>query len=131
MIQNHWITCLWIVRQRSICAIVENTWHKYIEWFYKRREILAVWEAQGLMFSQNIIKLIKYHGNKRITYDIMPLDWGYKLLVCNNLELNNMINLLYNFFSWIGYLNYILFIWVLLNLWIILSSWLKLWNLII
>jgi hypothetical protein len=25
-----------IARELSICAIVENTWHKYVEWFYKR-----------------------------------------------------------------------------------------------
>jgi hypothetical protein len=30
-----------IARQLSICAIVENTWHKCVEWFYKRREIIA------------------------------------------------------------------------------------------
>jgi hypothetical protein len=26
-----------IVRQLLICAIIENTWHKCVEWFYQRR----------------------------------------------------------------------------------------------
>jgi hypothetical protein len=42
-----------IARQLSVCAIVENTWHKYVEWFYKRREITAAWEAQGLVQNLN------------------------------------------------------------------------------
>jgi hypothetical protein len=32
-----------IARQLLVCAIIENTWHKYVEWFYKRREIAAAW----------------------------------------------------------------------------------------
>jgi hypothetical protein len=48
-----------ISRQLLVCAIVENTWHKYVEWFYKRREVAAVWEAQGLIFSQKVTELIK------------------------------------------------------------------------
>jgi hypothetical protein len=27
-----------IARQLSVCAIIENTWHKYVEWFYNRRD---------------------------------------------------------------------------------------------
>jgi hypothetical protein len=34
--------------------MVENIWHKCVEWFYKRREITVAWEAQGLVFSQKI-----------------------------------------------------------------------------
>jgi hypothetical protein len=40
-----------IARQLSVCAIIKNKWHKCVEWFYKRREITAAWEAQGLVFS--------------------------------------------------------------------------------
>jgi hypothetical protein len=65
-----------IARQLPVCAIVENTWHKCVEWFYKRREIIAAWEAQGLVFSQKITELIKHRGDKGRTYDIIPLDWG-------------------------------------------------------
>jgi hypothetical protein len=57
---------------------LENTWHKYVEWFYKRREIIAVWEAQNLIFSHKVTELIKYHGHKGRTYDVVPLDWGIK-----------------------------------------------------
>jgi hypothetical protein len=73
-----------IARQLSICTIVENTWHKCVEWFYKRREVAASWEAQGLMFSQKITELIKYHGNKRRTYNVIPLDWSI-----NNYDIYN------------------------------------------
>jgi hypothetical protein len=31
-----------IARQLSVCAIIKNTWHKCVEWFYKRREVAAV-----------------------------------------------------------------------------------------
>jgi hypothetical protein len=54
-----------ITRQLSVCAIVENTWHKYVEWFYKHREVTATWEAQCLVFSQKVTKLIKHRGDKR------------------------------------------------------------------
>jgi hypothetical protein len=64
-----------IARQLPVCAIIQNTWHKCVEWFYKRREITTVWEAQGLMFSQKVIELIKYRGDKRRTYDVIQLDW--------------------------------------------------------
>jgi hypothetical protein len=55
---------------------VENTWHKCVEWFYQRRHIAAVWEAQGLIFSQKVTEMIKHHDNKGRTYDVIPLDWG-------------------------------------------------------
>jgi hypothetical protein len=58
------------------CAIVENMWHKCVEWFYQRRQITAAWEAQGLVFSQNVTELIKHRGDKGTTYDVIPLDWG-------------------------------------------------------
>jgi hypothetical protein len=65
-----------IAIQLSVCTIVENTWHKCVEWFFKRREITAVWEAQGLVFSQKVTELIKHRGDKRRIYDVIPLDWG-------------------------------------------------------
>jgi hypothetical protein len=34
-----------IARQFSVCAIVETAWHKYVKWFYMRREITAAWES--------------------------------------------------------------------------------------
>jgi hypothetical protein len=63
-----------IARQLSVCAIFENIWHKCVEWFYKCREITAAWETQGLVFSQKVTELIKHHGDKGITYDVIPLD---------------------------------------------------------
>jgi hypothetical protein len=63
-----------IARQLLVCAIIENTWHKCVEWFYKRREVAAAWEAQGLVFSQNVTEWIKHHGDKGRTYDVIPLD---------------------------------------------------------
>jgi hypothetical protein len=65
-----------IARQLSVCAIVENTWHKCVEWFYKRRELIAAWEAQGLVFSQKVTELIKHRDDKRRTCDVIQLDWG-------------------------------------------------------
>jgi hypothetical protein len=65
-----------ITRQLPVCAIIENTWHKCVEWFYKRREITAAWETQGLVFSQKVTELMKHCGDKGITYDVIPLDWG-------------------------------------------------------
>jgi hypothetical protein len=65
-----------IARQLSICTIVENTWDKCVEWFYKRREVAAAWEVQGLIFSHKVTELIKHHGDKGRTYDVVPLDWG-------------------------------------------------------
>jgi hypothetical protein len=59
-------------------------WQKCVEWFYKRREITASWEAQSLMFSQKVTELIKHHGDKGRTYDIIPLDWGI-----NNYDIYN------------------------------------------
>jgi hypothetical protein len=53
-----------IARQLPICAIVENTWHKCVEWFYQRRQIAAAWEAQGLVFSQKVTEMIKHRGDK-------------------------------------------------------------------
>jgi hypothetical protein len=64
-----------IARQLPVYIIVENTWHKCVEWFYKRREIVAAWEAQGLIFSHKVTELIKHHGDKGRTYDVVPLDW--------------------------------------------------------
>jgi hypothetical protein len=63
-----------IARQLPVCAIVEKTWHKYVEWFYNRREVTVVWEAQGPVFSQKITELIKHCGDKARTYDVIPLD---------------------------------------------------------
>jgi hypothetical protein len=73
-----------IARQLSVCAIVENTWHKCVEWFYNRREITAAWETQGLVFSQKVTELIKHRGDKGKTYDVIPLD-----LRINNYDVYN------------------------------------------
>jgi hypothetical protein len=73
-----------IARQLPICAIVENTWHKCVKWFYQRRQITAAWEAQGLVFSQKVTEMIKHHGDKGRTYDVIPLNWGI-----NNYDIYN------------------------------------------
>jgi hypothetical protein len=78
-----------IARQLPICAIVENTWHKCVEWFYQRRQIAAAWETQGLVFSQKVTEMIKYHGDKGRTYDVIPLDWGI-----NNYDVYNRNDLI-------------------------------------
>jgi hypothetical protein len=39
-----------------------------------RQEITAAWEAQELVFSQKVTKLIKYRGDKDRTYDVIPLN---------------------------------------------------------
>jgi hypothetical protein len=65
-----------IARQLPVCAIVENTWHKCVEWFYKCREVAAASEAQDLIFSHKVTELIKHRGDKGRTYDVVPLDWG-------------------------------------------------------
>jgi hypothetical protein len=63
-----------ITRQLSVRAIIENTWHKYVEWFYNHREVAAAWEAQGLVFFHKVTELIKYYGDKGRTYCVIPLD---------------------------------------------------------
>jgi hypothetical protein len=78
-----------IARQLSVCAIVENTWHKYVEWFYKHREIAAAWEGQGMVFSQKVTELIKHRDDKVRTYDVIPLDWGI-----NNYDIYNINGLI-------------------------------------
>jgi hypothetical protein len=65
-----------IARQFPVCAIIENTRHKCVKWFYQRRQITAAWETQGLVFSQKVTEMIKYRGDKGRTYDVIPLDWG-------------------------------------------------------
>jgi hypothetical protein len=93
-----------IARQLSVCAIVENTWHKCVEWFYKRREVTAAWETQGLIFSHKVTELIKHRCDKGRTYDVVPLDWGinnYDVYNRNRLIetviLYTYINFLFNF----------------------------------
>jgi hypothetical protein len=74
-----------IARQLSICAIIENTWHKCVEWFYKHREVAAVWEVQCLIFSHKVTELIKHRGDKGRTYDVVPLNWDI-----NNYDVYNI-----------------------------------------
>jgi hypothetical protein len=78
-----------ITEQLPVCAIVENTWHKCVEWFYKRQEIAAAWEAQCLVFSQKVTELIKHCGDKGKTCDVIPLD-----LSINNYDVYNRIGLI-------------------------------------
>jgi hypothetical protein len=67
-------------------------WHKCVEWFYKRREVAVVWEAQGLIFSHKVTELIKYCGDKGRTYDVVPLDWDINNYdVYNKNELIEMV----------------------------------------
>jgi hypothetical protein len=63
-----------IAIQHPVCAIIENTRHTCVEWFYKRREVAAAWEAQCLIFSHKVTELIKYRGDKGRTYDVIPLN---------------------------------------------------------
>jgi hypothetical protein len=56
--------------------MLSSTWHKCVEWFYKRRENAAAWEVQGLVLSQNVTELIKHRGDKGRIYDVIPLDWS-------------------------------------------------------
>jgi hypothetical protein len=63
-----------IARQLPVCAIVENTWCKCVEWFYQRRQITAAWEARDLVFSQKVTELIKHRSDTGRTYDVILLD---------------------------------------------------------
>jgi hypothetical protein len=90
-----------IARQLLVCAIVENTWHKCVEWFYQRRQIVAAWEIQGLVFSQKVTELRKHHGDKGRTYDVISLDWGY-----NNFDIYNRNGLI----ETVIFYSYIIFI---------------------
>jgi hypothetical protein len=78
-----------IARKLPVCAIVENTWHKCVEWFYKRQEVTTAWEAQVLIFSYKVTELIKRRGDKGRTYDIVPLDWSI-----NNYDVYNINGLI-------------------------------------
>jgi hypothetical protein len=78
-----------IARQLLVCAIIENTWHKCVEWFYQRRQIAAAWKTQGLAFSQKITEMIKHRGDWGRTYDVIPLDWGI-----NNYDVYNRNDLI-------------------------------------
>jgi hypothetical protein len=78
-----------IAIQLLICSIIDNTWHKCVEWFYNRREVAAALESQALVFSQNVTVLIKHHGDKGRTYDVIPLDWGI-----NNYDIYNINGLI-------------------------------------
>jgi hypothetical protein len=89
-----------IARQLLICHIVENTWHKCVESFYKRREVIAAWEAQGMIFSHKVTELIKHHGDKGRTYDVVPLDWGI-----NNYDIYNKMD----FIETVIFYTYIIF----------------------
>jgi hypothetical protein len=90
-----------IARQLPVCAIVENTWHKCVEWFYKRREVAAAWETQGLIFSHKVTELIKYRGNKGRTYNIIPLDWDINN--CDVYNRNGLIEIVI-FYTYINFL---------------------------
>jgi hypothetical protein len=76
-------------------------WHKCVEWFYKRQEVTAAWEAQCLMFSQKVTELIKHRGDKGITYYVIPLDCGI-----NNYDVYNIIGLIETVILY----NYIIFL---------------------
>jgi hypothetical protein len=59
------------------------------------------WESQDLLFSQKVIELIKHHGDKVRTYDIIPLNWGinnYDVYNRNELYRDDNILYLYNFY---------------------------------
>jgi hypothetical protein len=47
-------------------------------------ESAAAWEAQCLVFSQKVTKLIKHRGDKGITYDVISLEY-----VINNNDVYN------------------------------------------
>jgi hypothetical protein len=81
-----------IARQLSVCAIIKNTCHECVEWFYKCRKVTASWEIQGLMFSQKITKLIKHRSDKGTIYDVIPLDWDI-----NNYNVYNINGLIEKF----------------------------------
>jgi hypothetical protein len=49
----------------------------------------VVWEAQGLVFSQKVIELIKHHGDKGRTYDVISLNWDI-----NNYDVYNINRLI-------------------------------------
>jgi hypothetical protein len=58
-------------------------------------------KTQGLVFSQKVTKLIKYHGDKGISYDVIPLDCGI-----NNYDVYNRNELI----KTIIFYTYIIFI---------------------
>jgi hypothetical protein len=49
----------------------------------------AGWEARGLVFSQKVTEMIKHRGDKRETYDVIPLDWDI-----NNYDVYNINGLI-------------------------------------
>jgi hypothetical protein len=53
------------------------------------------------MFSQKVTELIKHHGDKGITYDVIPLAWGI-----NNYNVYNINGLI----EMVIFYTYIIFI---------------------
>jgi hypothetical protein len=51
---------------------------KCVEWFYKRREVVVVWEGEGMVFSRKVMELTKHIDDKGKFYDVLLLDWSIK-----------------------------------------------------
>lgn len=66
-----------IFRQLPICALIENTWYKCVDWFYERSSKSAAWQAKGLRHTEKVTELIKKRGNKGRTYQVIPVDQGF------------------------------------------------------
>jgi hypothetical protein len=64
-----------VARQLPVCALVEKTFYKCVEWFVERRTIAAEWNDRGLVFSQKIIELLKKRGRKGRRHQVTPIVW--------------------------------------------------------
>ncbi|XP_078164777.1 uncharacterized protein LOC144559587 [Carex rostrata] len=66
-----------IARQLPVCAIVDKTFYKCVDWFVNRQEAAIGWEATRLDFSLNITLVLHRRNEKARKHDIRPMYYGH------------------------------------------------------
>jgi hypothetical protein len=66
-----------MARQLPVCALVEKTFYKCVDWFVNRREAAFGWEATGLDFSLNITLLLHRRREKARKHEVRPMYAGH------------------------------------------------------
>ena len=64
-----------VARQLPICAIVERTFYKAVEWYHQRRKVADEWHERGLQFPPKIMETIRRRGEKGRKHRVIPLAY--------------------------------------------------------
>jgi hypothetical protein len=62
-----------VARQLQVTAVVEHTFYKIVDWYFKRGQVAQQWLQNGMRYSANILSVLEYRTRKAKEHRVIPM----------------------------------------------------------